>query len=1047
MSFKCVICNKALLNRLDSFNCDFCKNWYHYNCNLPPFISNGNTQSVGSCLKCNCKLFPFSACYSFNDEDARVNFLHPKFQVSVPLLNQNVIADQESEDTIIDCKYLDCDNFNRTFPENKSKNLSFFHLNINSLPKHFENLNCYLNSLQHKFKIIGISETRITNTTAPHKLDINGYSALFNKTEASAGGTALYIAQEINFKQRKDLSNCVYSQKELESTFCELNLKNQPNLIVGCIYKHPGMNMNTFLKNHLNPAMQKILKENKDVVLLGDFNIDLLKSGSNIIVNTFIDTLQSFCLLPSISLPTRVTESTKTLIDNIFFTPNKYRVSSGNLLAGLSDHLPQFLIFDHNIKNAKTKISFRDWKNFDEEKFLSDFSNINWETCLQLELEDPDISFDKLFNTITALVDQHVPLKFLSRKQVKNFSKPWITKGIRTSIKKRDKILKSFIKENDQIIKDNLHKTYKNYRNRLVEIIRKSKCNYYKNYFDNNIKNSKSIWKGINELIENRKSSRGNDTISLKIEGIEVSNANTIAEEFNKHFTSIADKIRSNIALADADFRDNLGNRTLNSLFFRPIESTEIIKLINSLKSKSSGPFSIQNRILKTVVNPISDLLAKIFNLSFQTGKFITSLKTAKVIPIYKNKGSPQDVTNYRPISLLSNIDKIFEKLVHSRVVKFFDKNEILFKNQFGFRSKHSTTHALINLTEEIRCNVDKDMYCCGTFIDLQKAFDTVDHEILLTKLSHYGVRGNANLWFRSYLSNRKQFVFVSDANSVTREIDHGVPQGSVLGPLLFIVYINDLPNVIKNSLTSLFADDTCLLSSAPDIHSLEVKVNEDLQSLSAWLKANKIAINTSKTEVLLFRSKRKKVLRNPHFTMDGQTLSLSPKVRYLGVILDEHLSWSFQTEFLASKLRKANGILTKLRHYIPLEVLISIYYSLFHSHISYGAVVWGQNIKSNSRLCILQKKAVRIITFSRHDSHSKPLFIETKIPFFTEFIFKLNVMLVHQTLNKITPITIQNILRFTPLTHQYPTRNRSLQLLLKPKAKTLSFGLNSISY
>ena len=206
-------------------------------------------------------------------------------------------------------------------------------------------------------------------------------------------------------------------------------------------------------------------------------------------------------------------------------------------------------------------------------------------------------------------------------------------------------------------------------------------------------------------------------------------------------------------------------NSPAYSFFADHIHTNEVTKIINSLGPKSTGPCSIPNTILKTVLIDISEILAKIFNLSIQTGIFPFALKTAKVVPIFKNKGSIQDVNNYRPISLLSNIDKIFEKLIHSRVVKFLDQNNCLFNHQYGFRKKHSTTHTLVNLTELIRANMDKGIYSCGIFIDLQKAFDTVDHEILLTKLEHYGIRRVSSRWFRSYLHNRQQFVSVSGMN------------------------------------------------------------------------------------------------------------------------------------------------------------------------------------------------------------------------------------------------------------------------------------------
>ena len=789
------------------------------------------------------------------------------------------------------------------------------------MPKHLDDLDHLLSTLNHKFKVVGISETRLKNCSIPHNLDIDGYtSPLLTTTKANAGGTALYISNDQKYKPRNDLAKDLYSDRELESTFCELIFDKQDNVIVGTIYKHPTMNTDVFTENFLNPFMQKVNKENKRLVLLGDFNIDLLNCGSSPVVNNFVDVLQSNFLLPSISLPTRITDRSSTLIDNILFTPTKYTPKSGNLLVGISDHLPQFLIFDNFKTNtAQAPRFYRMWKNFDKDKFAADFQQIDWDRLLSLEQEDPDISFENFINKINNLIDIHVPLKKLSRKQIKKGCKPWITKGLKISIRKREDLKKSMLKERNKIQKTELENRFKYYKNQIVKLTRKSKTNHFKKYFNDNIKNSKNIWAGINEIIKNKKCHK-TSSIFLNINGSITSDPTYTSEELNKHFATVAGKIRQSMKndANENSFVESLGVSPMNSLFFEEIQPIEVTKIINSLKPKSDGPFSIPTRILKTVLEKISKILTKIFNLSMQTGKFVTLLKIAKVIPVYKNKGSPYDSNNYRPISLLSNIDKIFEKLVKSRLVNFLDENKIIFKNQFGFRSKHSTTHALINLTEKIRTNIDRGLYSCGVFIDLQKAFDTVDHSILLSKLHHYGVRGLPNQWFRSYLTKRQQFVSISGHNSQKRPVEHGVPQGSVLGPLLFLIYINDLPNAIKNSETNLFADDTCLLSSDSNPEHLETKINADLADLSSWLKANKISLNATKTEVLLFRSRNKNINYEFKLKIDDHDLKFSTHVKYLGVLLDEFLAWNHQFELLASKLSRANGVMAKLRHFVP---------------------------------------------------------------------------------------------------------------------------------
>jgi hypothetical protein len=255
-------------------------------------------------------------------------------------------------------------------------------------------------------------------------------------------------------------------------------------------------------------------------------------------------------------------------------------------------------------------------------------------------------------------------------------------------------------------------------------------------------------------------------------------------------------------------FRDFLSNRLVENFVFEEISKNEITLIISSLSpKKSSGPNSIPTHILHLLKEDICTPLMKIFNMSLETGIHPDILKISKTIPIFK-KGSRMAVSNYRPISLLSNINKILEKLVHDRTYKFLENLQCLYSLQFGFRKKHSTNHALIDITETIRQALDNKKIACGVFVDLQKAFDTVNHDILISKLDHYGIRGTAIDWFSSYLKKRSQFVSILGFQSATKPINHGVPQGSVLGPLLFLIYINVLHSAVTGSKVYHFADD-----------------------------------------------------------------------------------------------------------------------------------------------------------------------------------------------------------------------------------------------
>ena len=526
------------------------------------------------------------------------------------------------------------------------------------------------------------------------------------------------------------------------------------------------------------------------------------------------------------------------------------------------------------------------------------------------------------------------------------------------------------------------------------------------------------------------------------------SDPETVANTFNDFFTSVAEKVRSAIPPSNRHFSDFLKNGNPNSIFLKPVSPEEVIKIIRSFSaSKSSGPNSIPMRILKLICDDISIPISKLINRSFETGIFPSLLKTSKVVPVFKNKGSPLEVSNYRPISLLSNIEKIYEKVMYSRVINFLDSQNLLYSRQFGFRKSHSTLHTLTVIVERIRKCLDKGELACGVFVDLQKAFDTVDHQILISKLDHYGIRGSCNNWFKSYLSDRHQFVSIQNSESNLKTIKHGVPQGSVLGPLLFLIYINDLHMAIKFSETFHFADDTHLLHFAKTIGSLCSKINADLRTLTAWLNANKISLNASKTEFVIFRSKSKPLTSSPFLKLVGKKIFPSSSVKYLGVRLDEHLNWKPHISDIATKLQRANGMLSKLRHYLPLKLLVNIYHSLFASHMRYNCQIWGLRDNLNShRILTLQKAALRLITFSAPRTPSNPIFLNLGILKFFDIVEVLNVLFVHQYLNQSLPSDLLKTLKFTKISHSINTRGNVLGLLQLPSVRTQSYGSNSFS-
>jgi len=447
---------------------------------------------------------------------------------------------------------------------------------------------------------------------------------------------------------------------------------------------------------------------------------------------------------------------------------------------------------------------------------------------------------------------------------------------------------------------------------------------------------------------------------------------------------------------------------------------------------------------LRHQVPTASEILCGIFNECIQAGIYPECLKRAAIKPLHK-KESKLDIGNYRPISLLSNINKIFEKIIHTSLTDFINKHNIIFDNQFGFRKGHNTNHALIALTELVRKSLDNNQFAAGIFIDFKKAFDTVDHKILLHKLNHYGIRGKAHKLLTSYLSNRSHCTQINNTFSKFIRQDHGVPQGSVLGPLFFIIYINDLNKAVMSSSTIHFADDTSLICSEKSLKKLNKMVNRDLSLLVHWLRANKICLNTSKTEILLFKRKNKFINKTLNFRLSGQKMKLSRSTKYLGVIIDEHLAWDDHFQSLTTKLSRAVGIISKIRHYLNYRALISVYYALFDSHINYCLQPLGHiKVGILDKIEKLQNKVIRIIHFKGPRDNVKPLYVNCRILPIPRQIKLKNCLFAYDFLKGNLPKYFKDFL--SPLGHNHQIRTRAAGNVLNIKmTNTVTYGSYNI--
>jgi hypothetical protein len=356
-------------------------------------------------------------------------------------------------------------------------------------------------------------------------------------------------------------------------------------------------------------------------------------------------------------------------------------------------------------------------------------------------------------------------------------------------------------------------------------------------------------------------------------------------------------------------------------------------------------------------------------------------LKIAKISPIFKGEDK-ELVMNYRPISVLPVLSKVLERLMYNRLLNYFDQNDLLTDKQFGFREQKTTCMAITRLVDQISTKLDSGKVTIGVFIDLSKAFDTINHKILIDKLELYGVRGISLQWFKNYLTNRKQYVCVNNTvNSRINELICGVPQGSILGPLLFLIYINDIVKVSPILNMILFADDTNLFISGENLIETVTTLNCELCKLSNWFKVNKLSLNIKKTNYMIFQNRRKKIELIPEVVIDNCKINSVTCSKFLGVIINENLTWTDHIETIKKKLSKNIGIIKHIKHQLSLNVLRSLYFTLINPYLEYCNMVWANGPNTAlSKLFLTQKRAIRVISNSCRDAHAAPLFKKLKI-------------------------------------------------------------------
>lgn len=926
--------------------------------------------------------------------------------------NKNIFDDFDSNA----CDYY--------FPKelNPSKSaLSILHVNIRGIKTNFENFLHMLEVTNFYFNAICLTETWCTDAEFYQNslFSIPQYKSFHceRKTNKKGGGIVFYINSNYTCKSHELLN---ISDSDIEMANFELIDKKHKNLFISCIYRPPSGNIKLF-NQKITSILQNPQVANKEILVMGDLNLDYLHCCNNKLIHESYNNFLLHGLVPLISKPTRVTSTSKTIIDNILTNYSNGNLKTGVIKTDLSDHFPIFVHMD-NFSTTSSKTVETKKRNFNKtniQNFKKNLANTDWSIIDQCKTVD--LKYNLFFDIFYNIYDTSFPTNIFIKND-KDLKSPWITKGIKKSSKKKQKLYIKFLKTGTE----NAQSKYKTYKNLFEKIKQKAKKLHYKKLLNKYSNDSKKTWDIIKEVTGKRKVETEILPNELTTETGILNQSKDIADALNKYFTNVGSSLAKNIPQSSKQFTEYLNYHKQN-LVNDELSIQELEDAFKTLKrNKAAGFDDINPNMIIEAFEEIKIPLFSIFHESLKKGIFPNALKTAKVTPIFKS-GCKSLPGNYRPISILPVFSKILERIVYKRLYTFLKSSNLLFPKQFGFQENSSTEHAIIALVNDILNSFENGKFTLGVFVDLSKAFDTVNHSILLKKLSYYGINGVYHQWFESYLNNRKQCVcYNNNKISEFQTITCGVPQGSILGPLLFLIYVNDINKASSILSPIMFADDTNLFYSHKNINELFKTVNIELEKVSDWLLANKLSINISKTKFSIFHSsqKKKSVIDLQPLKFNDVEIVRSNVNKFLGILLDENISWNPQIKNVERKVSKSIGILYTARSVLDKNLLKTLYYSFVHTHLSYGNIVWASTPKTKLfTLFRYQKHAIKVINFKPKLFHSDSLFKKDKIP----TLFQINILqtlcLMFKCKTKEAPIFLQTFYKVKP-GNKYITRN-----------------------
>ena len=994
--------------------CTLCNNKFHKQCS-DRVVENINVHYQRNWLCGNC----VNRTSSTSENDS--SFLDG---ISARVLNDRFseVKSEQSDDDFdllsensLD-KYYEPEDLNNLLHTSHNGDLFTMCINIRGLnvQKHFAKLEALVQSLPKKPHIIAINETFVKDGEKGFFQNLSGYEFYPNCREKYAqGGVGLYIAHTIDFTPRIELT--VMDEKIFESIFVDVHINSSRSVTVGTIYRSPDQIVanNDKFRKHLHTVLTLINIRKNDSFIMGDMNYDLLDTDSAD-EDLFKDEMYANSFYPVINKPTRITKTTGTSIDNIWTNIIDKPITSGIITDCIADHLPTFQLTEIGEINKKSKTT----RCFSERRL-----QIFRDRALEIDLSAAYYAeqLDDALEVIYKGINQCMPVFDITIQQNTENKQIWYTKDLHKLKIKKERLYRKFMcskSTSDQSLSNQA-------KNKYFYELKKTRNKFYKDLFEKHRNNMKATWRAINKLLGKNKTS---GCKSLIINNETITDPTIIADSFNTYFTTVATDIRNKLPHPTKNFTEFLpSNSPQFSLFFTPTDPYETKSIINKLKSKmSTGTDNKPTIVLKHLPDNFICALSHVFNRSMAEGVFPKKFKHAKVIPIYKRNGRRSNTENYRPVSLLNNLSKVLEKLIYKRLISFLNKNNFFCDKQFGFQKGLSTANAISLLVNRITKNMNKKQKTLGLFLDLSKAFDLIDFDIILTKLYKCGVRGTAHDWFKSYLTGRTQQVQIGDTMSSIQNIVHGTPQGSILGPLLFLIYINDLPNCLKHSYPIFFADDTTLLLNNLSGNKLIEKGNEDLINIQTWLISNKLALNISKTQAVIFKTPNTQLPQDlDQLKLRTENVQIVTDVKFLGVTIAQNLSWKKHMVNIKTKLRKNLAVCRKIRTQIGQLGALNLYHSMISSHIRYGITSWcHSNTILRKSLEKTSERFLKMVFANNSTDYIQQTMVDHRLLSIDQLLFNEIAVDMYKMHTKMLPECFNEL--FTTPSHRMTMRSRN---------------------